>query len=275
MAAPERSIAVGAGLVALSLAALVACSQAPQPVKPAPAAPAPAVAPASAPAAETPPPASTTPPAPANAGKPAAGTGPTGVVVIDPGQDESRPKSLVEAARAERVRKAHAGEPTVVITNKTLAHSTGQITYAQPKKGTVQAKAAAGKAGTDVHDEAYWRKRGLDIRVRWRKATEDVDRLEKEAQDLRRQFYAQSDPAVRDAQIKPEWDHTLELLDRARLEVDASKAALDRFMEEGRQGGALPGWLNEGTDQEPEKKPAPPSPTEAVEPPVLKEGAPP
>jgi len=195
-------------------------------------------------------------------------------VVINPGQDDSQPRSLVEAARAERERKAHAGEPAAVITNKTLAKSTGQLTYAQPKKGKAQPPAVEKSAAVAPRDEAYWRKRGVEIRVRWRKATEDVDRLQKEARDLRRRFYSQDDPAVRDAQIKPEWDHTLELLDRARLEVDASKSELDAFMEEGRRAGALPGWLNEGTDQEPEKKPAPPSQPEAIEPPVLKESPP-
>jgi hypothetical protein len=191
-------------------------------------------------------------------------------VVIDPGQDESHAESLVDAARAERERKSHAVESSVVITNKSLSHhSKGQLTYAQPKPGKSAAKNSAGKP-VAAHDADYWRKRGLDIRVRWRKATEDVDRLEKDAAELRRRFYSQDDPAVRDAQVKPEWDRTLELLDKARLEVAASKAELEAFMEEGRRAGALPGWLREGAEQEPEHKPEVASPLEAIEPPVLK-----
>jgi hypothetical protein len=264
MAVRRRIALVGAAMAAIILP-LAACSQAPQPVKPA----TPATQPTAAPAPDQAPAAAKPAPPPASApDKPAAAGG---VVVIDPGQDDSQPRSLVEAARAERERKAHAGEPAAVITNKTLAKSTGQLTYAQPKKGKAQPPAVEKSAAVAPRDEAYWRKRGVEIRVRWRKATEDVDRLQKEALDLRRRFYSQDDPAVRDAQIKPEWDHTLELLDRARLEVDASKSELDAFMEEGRRAGALPGWLNEGTDQEPEKKPAPPSPPEAIDPPVLKE----
>jgi hypothetical protein len=271
MRAPIRRVeklwGAHAALAGAALAlALGACSQAP---KPQPASPAKAEVPAAQPVA-APAPAAEKPAAPPAQGAPATAT--SNVVVIDPGEDEGHPRSLVEAARAERERKAHAGEPTVVITNKSLARSSGQLTYAQPKKGK---EAAVGKpAAAAPHDEAYWRRRGLDIRSRWRKASEDVERLEKDAAELRRRFYSQDDPAVRDAQIKPEWDRTLELIDKARLEIAASKAELEAFMEEGRRAGALPGWLREGAEQEPEKKPEPPSPTEAIEPPVLKEGPP-
>lgn len=242
---------------------LGACSQAPKPE------------PVSAARAEAPPAPSAQPAAvaekPAAApAKDGAAAAPGGVVVIDPGDEEGGPKSLVEAARAERQRKAHAAKPVAVITNKTLPRSTGQITQAKPaeaKKGREAAAASGAKSAS--HDEAYWRRRGLDIRVRWQKASEDVERLEKDAADLRRRFYAQDDPAVRDAQIKPEWDRTLELLDKARLDVKASEAELEAFMEEGRRAGALPGWLREGAEKEPEKKPEPASPTESIEPPVL------
>lgn len=271
---PSRSLAGAAVVLTLGVTlSLGACSQAP---KPQPVAAAKAEAPAAQPAA-TAAPATPAPEKPATApSKDDVSTG--NVVVIDPGEEEGGPKSLVEAARAERRRKAHAGEPVAVITNKTLAHSSGQLTQAKPAGGEKKGKeAAAGKPAkptSEAHDEAYWRHRGLDIRVRWRKASEDVERLEKEAAELRRRFYAQDDPAVRDAQIKPEWDRTLELLDKARLEVKASEAELAAFMEEGRRAGALPGWLREGTDKEPEKKPEPASPTESIEPPVLPEGPP-
>jgi hypothetical protein len=260
---PSRGTLAGAALAAL----LAACSQAP---KPQPVSAAKPEAPAAQPAAA----ASPAPEKPATAA-PNDGGG-TSVVVIDPGEEENGPKSLVEAARAERQRKAHASGPVAVITNKTLSHSSGQLTQAQPAPGAKKGKEAAAKAAAKpaVHDEAYWRQHGLDIRVRWRKASEDVERLEKEAAELRRRFYAQNDPAVRDAQIKPEWDRTLELLDKARLDVKAAQAELAAFMEEGRRAGALPGWLREGAETEPEKKPAPASPTESIEPPVLPEGPP-
>lgn len=256
----------------LALAALVlllaACSHAPRPASPAKTTATPA-------APQSPPTSAAAPAQPATAAKEEGSSTQSGnVVVIDQGQDESRPKSLVEAARAERERKSHAGQPTAVITNKSLARSTGQLTHAQPAKGSTAKSTKAVEKPAAAHDEAYWRRRGLDIRVRWRQATEDADRLEKAAAELRRRFYSQDDPAVRDAQIKPEWDRTLELLDHARLDIVASKAELAAFMEEGRRAGALPGWLREGADQEPEKTVEPASPLESIEPPVLKEGPP-
>jgi hypothetical protein len=256
------------GLMPILLLGACAQTPKPQPVSAAKTEKPPAATAQPAAAAPTHPPATKSATAPPKDRDAAAG----GVVVIDPGDEEGSPKSLVEAARAERQRKAHAGQPVAVITNKTAAHSTGQLTQAQPaaRKG----KEAAPGPKAAVHDEAYWRQRGLDIRVRWRKASDDVERLEKEAAGLRRRFYGEDDPAVRDAQIKPEWDRTLELLDNARLDVKSSEAELAAFMEEGRRAGALPGWLREGAEKEPEKKPEPAAPTESMEPPVLKEGPP-
>lgn len=193
------------------------------------------------------------------------------VIVVESGEEgEGSSRSLVEAARAERERKAQAGPPVAVITDKTLPHyATGQLTVAEPKK-----KEGLGQpvpAAPELRDEQYWRQQGLDIRLRWRQVAEEVERLEQSASDWRRRFYTQDDPYVRDGQIKPEWDRVLDRLDKARAEAESAKQALSRFLEEGRQAGALPGWLREGMDQEPAQKPADPLPGEPVEPTVLEE----
>ena len=53
-------------------------------------------------------------------------------VVVDPGGGDGRPVSLAEAARAEKERRAHAGQPVAVINDKTLPKyaAQGQITVA-------------------------------------------------------------------------------------------------------------------------------------------------
>ncbi len=193
------------------------------------------------------------------------------VIVVESGEDgEGSSRSLVEAARAERERKAQAGPPVAVITNKTLPkYSTGQLTVAGPKK-----KEEPGQPASDLpelRDEQYWRQQGLEIRLRWRQAAEEVHRLEQSASDWRRRFYGQDDPYVRDGQIKPEWDRVLDRLEDARAEAETAQQDLSRFLEEGRQAGALPGWLREGIDQEPIQKPAEPPSGEPVEPAVLDE----
>jgi len=183
MAAPRPAAAL---LLLLALALAPACSHSTKPVT--------AAKPAAAPSQETGAPA--TPPASPGdpATPPTAEPGKGGkVVVVDPGDDAANhPKSLVEAAREERERRAHAGEPVAVITNKTLPHSKGQLTYAQPST-KAPAKGDKGKekekaAGT--RDEAYWRKRGLDIRQRWHGAADEISKLEQEVADWRRRFYA-------------------------------------------------------------------------------------
>ncbi|HTQ79962.1 MAG TPA: hypothetical protein VMM92_08200 [Thermoanaerobaculia bacterium] len=209
------------------------------------------------------------------------------VVVVDPGVDSSHSsETLAEAARAERERRAQSGAPVMVITNKTLAHSKGQLTYATPAPAPAKAKAgeSAKEASPQVgsnpqdktaqHDEAYWRKRGLDIRQRWRLAADEIHKLEQDVADWRRRFYSEDDPAIRDSRIKPEWDRALDRLQHKKEDVEAAQRDLELYMEEGRRSGALPGWLREGADLEPAPPSPPPAPTDAIEPPQLKEGPP-
>jgi hypothetical protein len=212
------------------------------------------------------------------------------VVVVDPGDDAANyPKTLVEAAREERERRSHAGEPVAVITNKSLPRSKGQLTYAQPSPKTAadeKAQAAAKgkekaqekdkeKAAGEIHDEAYWRKHAFDLRQRWRLAADEIVKLQQDVADWRRRFYAESDPAVRDSQVKPEWDRALDRLQRKKEEVESTQRELEEFQENGRREGALPGWLREGADLEPAPPPPPAAPTDAIEPPQLGTGAPP
>ena len=84
-----------------------------EPAKPAPAEP---PAPASQPPAET--------PADSRNEEITSESSPKDVDVVDPG-GERGPVTLVEAARAERERRARSGPPVAVITDKNVAHSKG------------------------------------------------------------------------------------------------------------------------------------------------------
>jgi hypothetical protein len=221
-------------------------------------------------------PAASSAPVPASTGPPAQeaqSVGDDQPVVVDSG--DGPPAGLVETAKAERERRAHAGKPVAVITDKTLPKyaSKGQITVADPKDK--QKKAAATEpvpAAGEVRDEAYWRNRARDIRERWRDAAGDVKKLEQRSTELRQKFYLESDTFTRDNQIKPEWDRVLEQLRQARLDVEATQEELAEFLEEGRNAGVAPGWLREGEEEEPEelpkKKEAQPA-AQSIEPPVV------
>lgn len=199
------------------------------------------------------------------------------VVVVEAGDEEDGPTTLVEAARAERERRAASAPPAVSITDKNLSEyaKRGQITVVDPgkeKKGTAAAPAAPPAApGDPARGEQYWRNRGLDIRLRWRQASDDAKELEEKAASLRQKFYAEDDPYVRNNRIKPEWDRTLDRLRDARAEMETSKQELTEFLEEGRVAGVYPGWLREGFDMEPEEEEPQKeeAPAESIEPPVM------
>ena len=199
-------------------------------------------------------------------------------VIIDPGSsEEGSVTSLAAAARAERERRARASRPVAVITNQTLAGSKGGLTSAEPGPpvagGEASPKVPARETASEnlARDESYWRSRALDLRLAWRRAFDDIERLEQSAEHFRRRFYAEDDPYVRDGQVKPAWDRALDQLRQARDDAEASKAELEAFLEEGRRAGALPGWLREGVEHEPEPLPEEPPPGEPREPRVLDE----
>lgn len=261
---PSSRIRARAAAGLLVGALIVACAATPPPKKdPEPAKPVKAAEPA--PQEATPTPAPTPAPAPAPK-KPYEGREHI-IEVLDSGNEAATSsRTLVEAARAERERRAHAGPPVAVINDKNLKkQATGQLTYATPQKVDKGSEPAV--SDEPLRDEQYWRSRALEIRIRWRHAADDVKELEKTAAGWRRRFYAERDTHVRDGQIKPEWDRVLDRLEEARSEVVASTRELEEFMEEGRKAGALPGWLREGVDQEPKEEPKPSNQHEVIEPP--------
>jgi hypothetical protein len=257
--------------LALFLTVLLAlgCRGTPQPVTRAekPQEPkAPAAAPSSPPASE---------PSAAPAAPPPR-QGDAAPVVVDPGIDESnKPQTLLEASRAEKERRANAGKPIAVITDKNLPRyaSKGQITVADSKKD--KPKAAAPAAAPPGKDEQYWRNRARQLRENWKEAADEVKDLEQKSISLRQKFYGENDTFLRDTQIKPDWDRVLDRLRQARLDVDTAKQELAELLEEGRKEGALPGWLDEGIEDEPVEEPAKKKETassvQSIEPPVLKE----
>lgn len=259
MAGPDLRPA--AGLCLFAAIATSACSPPPAaPKTPASAAPA-AAAPAPAPEAPV-----------AGSVDPRRGD----VVVIDSGEPEASAEttSLADAARAERQRRASAAKSSTVINDKNLKQhaSRGQISIGAP--GGARPAPPTAPPAVDDHGEEYWRSRVRDLRHRWKLAEEAIERLNGEAEDLKRRFYSADDPYLRDARIKPDWDRTLDLLRQAREDSKRLQHELETALEEGRRAGALPGWLREGIEEEPVPPAEEAPPAEAIEPIELKEGRP-
>jgi len=178
------------------------------------------------------------------------------LIVIDPATDSAaKPKTLAEAAAEEKERRASVADqtPKAVITNKNLAsYAAGAVlTVANPETPVATGEEEK-TADRRAVQEDYWRKRGLEIRQRWHDAVEKVTTLEAKVEALRTRFYSTDDPAVRDGQVKPEWDRAIADLEQARYEAARGPEEVERYLEEGRKAGALPGWLREGVDLEPE-----------------------
>ena len=249
---------------------LAACAGAPQPVQPAEAKPE-AVQPpeaAAEPAAE--------PAPPTTAAEPAAPPPPPDptVIVIEPGGQDSGDVDLVAASAAERERRAGAPPATRTITNQNLVKAKpGEKLPGKPVKPTAPAGAAPPAAVPGGTGEAFWRSRSRELRQRWKDVVDEVADLESDADLLRRRFYAEADPYVRDGRIKPDWDRVLDRIRTLREEAERRREAVTAHLEEGRRAGALPGWLREGIDLEPAAEGARPEegPHEAVEPPIYPE----
>ena len=187
---------------------------------------------------------------------------PPSTVVIDAGGGSGGGSpSLIEASRRAREQRKSAGPPVAVIDNENLADYArrGNLTFASPAAG----EGAEGVGQTpgeeeaeDPRDEAYWRGRARELRTRWREAADQIGDLETQAEALRLRFYAEEDVYSRDTRIKPAWDRVLDRLAQARVDSEALASELDAFLDEGRKSGALPGWLREGAELEPEAEPA-------------------
>ncbi len=184
------------------------------------------------------------------------------VVIEEEDPEQTRRRSLVEAAAAERKRRETTGESIAVITDKNLGDfSEGQLTEIRgPEPSGPQAEPVTGDAPTgapisadgSTDTEAYWRGRILDARTNWASAVAEISHLEKRIAELRQSFYAEEDPYYRDSQIKPTWDRALDRLEAARAAADRHRLEVRNVLEEGRRASALPGWLREGIDLEPD-----------------------
>lgn len=192
-------------------------------------------------------------------------TRPSTVKVIDPGGDEQRePETLFEASqRAQATKRTGSSPQPVAEINDENLHEYARdaevillegAPAAPPLTAAIEAPQAdapvADPPGT--RDEQYWRNAALKIRMNWRRTVDRIEELELESAALRQQFYAEEDTYIRDNHIKPDWDRVLDRLQQLRERSDRYGDELELFLEEGRQAGALPGWLSEGWELEPE-----------------------
>jgi hypothetical protein len=190
-------------------------------------------------------------------------------VVVDR-SDEAGREDMAAVLRGlsqqERERRQKAPPARLVLTDENLSASAdgARVTFSGPAVAAARPDGSPeGDPGSPdieevAEEERYWRSRALEVRQRWRRAHDEVPRLEDEVERWRTAFYAEDDPARRDRQVKPLWDRALDRLLQSRDEVVQAQEDLEVLLDEGRAAGALPGWLREGIELEPEPSLQPP-----------------
>ncbi len=178
------------------------------------------------------------------------------VKVIDAGGDGEQPKTLLEASRLAKAQKQQSQEAVVSINDDNLhEYAKGAeiiILESPPAAPEPQLEPPpVAEEGSEVRDEQYWRSRALELRMGWRRTFDQIGELELESAALRQQFYAEDDPYIRDSQLKPAWDRSLDRLDQLRDRSLRYEQELETFIAEGQRAGALQGWLNQGWELEP------------------------
>ncbi len=196
------------------------------------------------------------------------------VKVIEQGGSEGKEMTLAEASRKAKQSRATQKPASIRIDDENLgeyAQGGSVIILESAPAAELSPEAQAVAAGTTgieeglrsaeklgdpetplaARGEDYWRNRALDLRRRWRRTVDQIDELELESAALRQQFYGEEDTYVRDTQIKPSWDRTLDKLTALRIDAGRYEEELDGFIVQGREAGALPGWLREGWELEP------------------------
>ncbi len=183
------------------------------------------------------------------------------VTVIDPGDESAQPKTLVEASRLAKARKNETPPSVVEINDENLHEYAQGAQIIQMESGPAAPPPTLGggsaSEGTlnrdrlgDPGDENYWRERGLSLRRSWRRTFDEIERVELEAAAQRQRFYAEDDPYVRDAQVKPAWDRAIDRLSELREDADRYQDALVLYIDEGRSMDVPPAWLNDGWELE-------------------------
>lgn len=204
-------------------------------------------------------------PAEAAPSRPVRDTSALTVVIEEVSGESQRRRTLVEAAAAERERRKTSGKQIAVITNENLKdYAQGQLTEIGPEpagSATTAGPEAEGPPAIETEEsedpETYWRNRVRRARTEWAAAVDEIDHLQNRIAELRQRFYAEEDPYYRDSRIKPSWDRALDRLEEARAAAERHRMEVQTILEEGRRAAALPGWLREGLDLEPDLEDSP------------------
>jgi hypothetical protein len=155
--------------------------------------------------------------------------------------------SVAEAARKAREKAKTEPANMKSFTNDDLSsiHNNGVSTVgAAPAAQTDAAQAKPGATAEPKKDEAYWRKRFSDARLKLATAQKELDIMQKELNNLQTQFYADPNKALQQQYTRDDINEKTSKIDAKKQEIAQLQQALDDLTEELRRSGAPAGWGN-------------------------------
>ena len=202
-----------------------------------------------------------------------AASAPRAVKVISDGTEGNAQPSLIEASRMAKAKKRNEGEsrPSIEITDENLKEYSngGQVFVLEAGDGNgagdpqaiapaaepsatagaadSQPQVYAGETAGESDKELFWRQSVSELRTALRQTVDDLKRIELESTLLRQQFYSESDPFVRDSEVKPRWDRALDQLGFLRKKAKQDREALSSLLNEAKKAGIAAEWLGEST----------------------------
>jgi hypothetical protein len=160
------------------------------------------------------------------------------------GSQAPQQDSLAEAAR--KAREKAKTEPANIksFTNDDLSSIRGNgISTVGAAPGT-QAAAQTKPTTEPKKDEAYWRKRFADARLKLSIAQKELDVMQKELNTLDLQYYSDPNKALQQQYSRDDINAKTAKIDAKKQEVAQLQQAIDDLTEELRQSGSPAGWGN-------------------------------
>jgi chromosome segregation ATPase len=155
--------------------------------------------------------------------------------------------SVAEAARKAREKAKTAAPAKKTYTNDTVSELRGNeisVVGANAAKDTAPEQAKPSGPAEVKKDEAYWRKRFADLRMKLALAQRELDVAQRELNLLQTQYYADPNKALQQQLTRDDINAKTAKVDDKKAEVAELTQALEDLKDELRHAGGEPGWGN-------------------------------
>jgi chromosome segregation ATPase len=175
--------------------------------------------------------------------------------LLEQAQTQSQSQGAQQDSVAEAARKAREKARTAAPAKKTYTNDTvpalrnNEISVLAPgpnslKDSTADTAKPGDQKPEPVKDEAYWRKRFADARLKLELAQKDLDVSQRELNLLQTQYYADPNKALQQQLTREDINAKTARVDEKKEEAAKLTQAIEDLKDEMRHAGGLPGWAN-------------------------------